>query len=63
MKRKRQRALELIYSRPVSGSLPWRNIEALFQELGGEVSEREGSRVAVVLIGEVRPFHRPTHRP
>ena len=28
--------------------------------LGGEVSEREGSRVAVVLFNEVRIFHR-TH--
>jgi hypothetical protein len=59
MKRKHQRTLELIFSRPVSGSLPWRDIEALFQELGGEVSERAGSRVAVVLFGEVRVFHRP----
>jgi hypothetical protein len=40
MKRNLQRALELIFSRPVSGSLPWRDIEALFQELGGDVSER-----------------------
>jgi hypothetical protein len=59
MKRKHQRTLELIFSRPVNGSLPWRDIEALFQGLGGEVSERAGSRVAVVLFGEVRVFHRP----
>ncbi|MDA0886075.1 MAG: hexulose-6-phosphate synthase [Cyanobacteria bacterium] len=45
MKRKHQRTLELIFSRPASGSLPWRDIEALFQELGGNVSERAGSRV------------------
>jgi hypothetical protein len=38
MKRKHQRALELIFSRPVNGSVPWRDIEALFQELGGEVT-------------------------
>jgi hypothetical protein len=62
-KRKHQRTLELIFSRPVSGSLPWRVIEALFQELGGEVSERAGSRVAVVLFGEVRLFHRPHPSP
>lgn len=42
MKRKYQRTLELIFSRPVSGSLPWRDIEALFQQLGGDVSERAG---------------------
>jgi len=63
MKRKHQRTLELIFSRPVSASLPWRDIEALFQELGGDVSERAGSRVAVVLFGEVRVFHRPHPSP
>ena len=63
MKLKHQRTLELIFSRPVSGSLPWRDIEALFQELGGEVSERAGSRIAVVLFGEVRVFHRPHPSP
>jgi len=59
MKRKHQRTLKLIFSRPVNGSLPWRDIEALFQKPGGDVSERAGSRVAVVLFGEVRVFHRP----
>lgn len=53
-----QRTLGLIFSRPVSGSLPWRDIEALFLELGGVISERAGSRVAVVLFGQVRVFHR-----
>ena len=63
MRWKHQRILELIFSRPVSGSLPWRDIEALFRDLGGEVSERAGSRVAVVLFGEVRVFHRPHPSP
>ena len=63
MKRKHQRTLELIFARPVSGNLSWRDIEALFLELGGEVSERAGSRIAVVLFGEVRVFHRPHPSP
>ncbi len=58
MKRKHQRTLELIFSRPTSGNVQWRDVEALFVELGAEVSEREGSRVAVVLFEEVRVFHR-----
>jgi hypothetical protein len=58
MKRRHQRTLELIFSLPASGSLPWRDLEALFQELGGDVSERAGSPVAVVLFGEVRVLHR-----
>jgi hypothetical protein len=63
IKRKHQRTIELIFSVPLSGSLPWRDIEALFQVLGVDVSERAGSRVAVVLFGEVRVFHRPHPSP
>ena len=63
MKRKHQRTLELIFSRPVSGSLPWKDIEALFQELGGDVNERAGSRDAVDQFGVVRVFHRPHPSP
>ena len=63
MRRKHQRTLELIFSRPTSGNVPWRDMEALFAELGAEVSEREGSRVAVVLFEEVRVFHRPHPSP
>jgi len=63
MKRKHQRTLELIFVRPASGNVQWRDIEALFVELGAEVSEREGSRVAVVLFEEVRVFHRPHPSP
>lgn len=57
VKRKHQRALELIFARPVSGSLPWWDIETLFSELRAEISEIAGSRVAVVLFGEVMVFH------
>nr|WP_194299164.1 type II toxin-antitoxin system HicA family toxin [Acetobacter sicerae] len=55
--------MELIFKRPVSGNVPWADIEALFIALGGEVSEREGSRVGVFLFGEVRVFHRPHPKP
>ena len=63
MKRANQRTLELLYARPASGNVKWRAIEALLVELGAEVLEREGSRVAVVLFEEVRVFHRPHPSP
>jgi hypothetical protein len=59
MRKRHQKTLETVFARPVSGNLQWRDIEALFVELGAEISEREGSRVAVFLFGEVRVFHRP----
>ncbi len=63
VKRKYQRTLELIFSRPVSANIKWRDIEALFKALGAELIEREGSRVEVFLFGEVRIYHRPHPRP
>lgn len=63
MKRKYQKTLDAIYARPVSANIQWRDIEALFIELGAEISEREGSRIAVVLFDEVRVFHRPHPSP
>ncbi len=63
MKRKHQRTLNLIFTHPTGANIQWRDIETLFIELGAEVTEREGSRVAVVLFDEVRVFHRPHPSP
>lgn len=63
MKRKHHKTLESIFAHPTSANIQWRDIEALLVGLGAEVSEREGSRVAVVLFDEVRVFHRPHPSP
>ncbi|MCB1853110.1 MAG: type II toxin-antitoxin system HicA family toxin [Gammaproteobacteria bacterium] len=63
MNRKHQRTLVQLYKKPTSGNIPWKDIESLFRALGADVSERAGSRVAVVLFGEVRVFHRPHPSP
>lgn len=51
--------LEAIFAHPTSANIAWKDIEALFVGLGAEISEREGSRVAIYLFHEVRVFHRP----
>ena len=63
MKRKHHRTIEQIYSHPVSGNIPWKDIKSLFVGLGADVSERAGSRVVVLLFKEVRVFHRPHPSP
>ena len=63
MKRKHQKTLEQIYRRPTSGNINWSDIESLFKALDADVSERAGSRVAVVVFDEVRVFHRPHPSP
>ncbi|HDZ3591159.1 TPA: type II toxin-antitoxin system HicA family toxin, partial [Mannheimia haemolytica] len=63
LKRKSQKTLQQIYTQPISANIKWTNIEALFLELGAEIEEREGSRIAVVLFQQVRVFHRPHPNP
>lgn len=63
MQRKHRATLAAIFRRPVSGSIRWSDIEALLRALGAEISEREGSRIGVVLFDEVRVFHRPHPSP
>jgi hypothetical protein len=41
----------------------WADIESLFSALDADISERAGSRIAIVLFGEVRIFHRPHPSP
>ncbi|PRB84662.1 HicA [Pseudomonas sp. MYb185] len=63
MKKRHHKTLEQIFSRPVSGNIQWRDIEALMLDLGAEISEREGSRIGVRLFNERRVFHRPHPSP
>jgi hypothetical protein len=63
VKRSHRRTLELVFAHPTSANIAWKDIEALFVGLGAQVSEREGSRVAVILFDEVRVFHRPHPSP
>ena len=63
MKTKYRRTLEQVFSRPTSGNIKWRKIEALFLELGAEITEREGSRIGVYLFGQIKVFHRPHPSP
>ncbi|EPC4836016.1 type II toxin-antitoxin system HicA family toxin [Salmonella enterica] len=63
MSKRHQKMLSDVFSRPVSGTIKWSDIESMFIALGAEVHEREGSRVAVLLKGEKKIFHRPHPRP
>lgn len=59
MNNKHRRILQAVFEDPVRANIPWKDIEKLFIALGGEVWEREGSRIVVMLHDEVAVFHRP----
>jgi hypothetical protein len=54
---------EDIFARPTRADIRWSAIESLIRALGGEVTERAGSRVAARLNGVTAVFHRPHPRP
>ena len=59
MNTKQRKTLRAIFARPTSSSIVFSDIEALILALNGEVHEREGSRVKIVLRGEQWRCHRP----
>jgi len=56
---KQERTLRSIFSKPTPVNLKFADIESLVKALGGEVVEREGSRVRILLRGEEWRCHRP----
>jgi hypothetical protein len=59
MNSRHRKTLEAIFAEPVSGTIEWRRIEALFISLGAEIVEGRGSRVTILLNGKRADFHRP----
>ncbi len=59
MNTKHRKTLQAIFAKPTSPSLVFSDIEALLVALGGQVMEREGSRVKITLKGEQWRCHRP----
>jgi hypothetical protein len=56
---KHRKTLRTVFVKPTSASLVFADIESLLLALGGEVHEREGSRVKIILKGEQWRGHRP----
>jgi hypothetical protein len=63
MKKAHRVTLNAIFAHPTRANIRWSAIESLIRALGGEISEREGSRVAARLNGVIAVFHRPHPRP
>jgi hypothetical protein len=59
MKSRHGKILQAIFRQPTSATIAFVAIEPLIVSLGGEVSEREGSRVKILPKGEQWRCHRP----
>jgi hypothetical protein len=56
---KHRKTLRAVFTKPTSPSIVFSDIEALLVALGGQVHEREGSRVKITIKGEQWRCHRP----
>ena len=62
MNKKQRDTLQTIFKEPVQSNVKWSDIESLFENLGGEISQGNGSRVRVVLNDVKAIFNRPHPR-
>ena len=56
---KQVRTLKAIFEEPVRSNIAWRDIEAMLESAGAEITEGAGSRVRIVLNGVRAVFYRP----
>jgi hypothetical protein len=63
MNRRHQKTLNEVFADPVSGSIKWRDVEALLIACGAELSEGSGSRVRFTIGGQTLFLHRPHPSP
>ena len=64
MNARHRRTLVANFAHPSRANVKWRDVVSLLRGLGAEVDERrQGSRVAILLKGNVTVQHRPHPRP
>ena len=59
MNSKHRKTLKTVFSDPISGNLPWGDIESLLVAIGCNVVEGSGSSVTFEKDGRRAYFHRP----
>lgn len=53
--------LHRIFQHPVNANIAFQDVESVLRELGAEIDNRTGSRIAVTLSGHTVAFHHAQH--
>lgn len=61
MNHRHRKVLHALFAHPVSANIDFREVESVLQELGAELENRSGARVAVTLKGHTVVFHHAQH--
>ena len=63
MNSRQRKTLSRIFERPTRSDLEWSEVECLFNALGAEIQEGNGSRIRIKMNGVRSVFHKPHPHP
>jgi hypothetical protein len=61
MNHRHRKIVHAIFAHPIPANLDFKEVESTLRELGAELEERSGSRIAVTLKGHTVLFHHASH--
>lgn len=61
MNHRHRKVLHALFAHPISANIGFKEVEAVLRELGAEIEERGGARIAVTLKGHTVLFHHAQH--
>ena len=61
MNHRHRKVLHALFAHPVSANIDFKDVAAVLRELGAEIEDRSGARIAVSLNGHTVLFHHAHH--
>lgn len=61
MNHRHRKIVHSIFAHPIPANLDFKEVESTLKELGADIEERAGSRIAVTLKGRTVLFHHANH--
>lgn len=61
MNHRHRKVVHAIFAHPVPANLDFKEVQSTLKELGAEIEDRNGSRIAVSLKGHTVLFHHAQH--
>jgi hypothetical protein len=61
MNHRHRKIVHAIFAHPIPANLDFKDVTSTLRELGAEIEERNGSRIAVTLNGHTVLFHHAHH--
>lgn len=61
MNHRHRKVLHALFAHPISANIDFKEVESTLRELGAELENRHGARIAVTLNGHTALFHHANH--